>query len=407
MSKRIPSLFAVLLTVSLGCDNDDDTPISTPLVTISADASFNTSDSDDWAVVHDENGVMLDFKSFESDQIMDLSTSQQVSGNIGVTLIRHFTANDVEYTYVNSYLNIGKGEIVVLKTDLSFPPGVSGALTMSISDLTAVDHSTIGSRLGASGTSRWNNITKTLDLRTDTFAGITKYIVSLSDGSQLRYKELGNVPPNEFLGFSISNMLPFDTEVNFTFPSCNNVVLNVSASEPDPSAKPNAYGLVSHSNYDSHTHSSMKAGYLNNLTNYKTRLILTYSDFGYEFLDIGSIPNVDIVWPLKSDFTIPETSIQNFRANATTTFLWRASTWSYVNSGHVVNWNVFGSTNSQVLTELPSEITDQYPELALTNQQHAYTTFYTRSSYSKYIHSIFAGESDPPGLRLGIKILTK
>jgi len=91
MSKKNLLLFILLFTISLACDNEGDTPVSTPLITIYADASYNTSDSDDWVVVHYENGVMLDFKSFESNQIVDLSTSEQISKTIGVTLIRHFT----------------------------------------------------------------------------------------------------------------------------------------------------------------------------------------------------------------------------------------------------------------------------------------------------------------------------
>jgi hypothetical protein len=403
------NLFAValILLVVVACDDENDvTPTKTTLLTVQVDASYPTENIDDWIVVHSEEGEVLAFKSFESNSVVVLETEKTVTGNITTTHIRHSKQTSFNIYFVESHTNVDKGKTLVLESHTSTPVLKTGELNVSISDVNAIDQQTLSSRLGPGGSSSWSSGTNILEMNTSTHVGVTKYVVTIDDGYALKYKILDNVKPNENYNFSFLDMSAFDNTITFNFPTSDHVTLHITGSEPDPSLEPNRYFLLSHFNFD--THSGLRAGYLNSMTNYTTRLAITYPDYGIEYMNVGSIPDPNILWPSKSDFSITTSTINNFKASAAKPFIWRLSTWSLLDSENNVSWNVYGATDHQFIGELPSEILSQLPALAFSKLTYNSTVFYMEAmSYKDYVDSDFADKLEQKGTSLGIRILAK
>ena len=76
-------------------------------------------------------------------------------------------------------------------------------------------------------------------------------------------------------------MKPFDHTVDFVFPESQNVFLMVMGREPGQSFYDISYPLNYH--YLSDTHTQIKAGYLNSLTDCYTDLSVAYDGFSYRY----------------------------------------------------------------------------------------------------------------------------
>ena len=402
-------LFAsALLMFAFACDDGDNViPEKTSLLKLTVDASWAGLGADNWIIVHGEDGSLLASESFAADQELEIVTDKPAPGKITVTHLRHVISNGNKHYIATSHLNIEKGKHMILKVSDGTPSQLTGELNVSVTDVGYRDHHSVSCRVGSAGSASWSSGDYILHLRSSTFAGASKHIVTVSDGFSLKHKVLNNVQPNDSYSFSLNDMDLFDKTVDFTFPQSNQVTLYVQGSEPDATLIPNRYTLTSHFNSDPHT--TIKAGYLNSLTNYNTYLYIVYPEYQYEYENLAAIPDGNIAWPQKSDFNISEKSFTNFSATTSKSYVWRKSRWGYsdVASKTVVTWDVLSSSGNQSILELPSEITSVHPILSLNNIKHASTTFYTQSpAFESIVNADFENGPEPNGLRLGIRIIT-
>ncbi len=406
---KIKSTFAVaLLVITLACDDDNDNVIheKTSLLTLTVDASY-TDLADQWIIIHGEDGALLASESFELNQELEIVTDKPVPRKITVTHLRYFLSDGTNFYFATTHSNVEKGKHMILKRATGTSPEVTGKIKVSVSNVTSLDHQSVSSQVGGMGSGSWNGGSNILEYESYTYSGITKHIVTISDGYLLKHRLLNDVKPNDSYSFSFDDMDPFDHTVDFTFPQTDDVIFYVSASEPNTNVTWNNYSLIGH--YKSDLHTTIKAGYLNSLTNHKTRLNISYPGYGYEYQNIGSIPNGNIAWPQKSDFNISDKSFTNFSVTTLKSYVWRLSRWGYIDAGsqNVISWNVSAPLGSQSIKELPSEITSVHPALSFSNLKHSSTTFYTQSpTYESLVNNKFESGPEPAGLQLGIKIIT-
>jgi hypothetical protein len=216
-------------------------------------------------------------------------------------------------------------------------------------------------------------------MHSDTYPGVSKYIISVFNLNELRYKVLDNVMPDGTYSFSFNEMTPYEQKVTFSFPPSNNVGVFTYGSEPDPILNPNAYMLTLR--YISNTTNTIEIGYINSLTNYKTELVIFYPGYMYRYLNQGSIPEGNVTWPQKSDFNVVEKSLSNFSATSSKSYVWRNSVWGShdIASKTFVEWAFAAPSGNQKINEMPAEILNVHPVLSLGNLEYAGTTFYAQS----------------------------
>lgn len=399
-------LLASLLFTVFACRNDKVVP-TTVLLTVTVDALYLTDVYDDWILIHAEDGTLLASESFESDQELEITTTKPVSGKIMVTHLQYYKADDGNKWYsVMSYANVETGKHMFFKAPDPLAT-ISGKLTVSVSDVNSLETESLSSRIPTSVSSGWDGATRVLDIQSVTLTGISKYLVTVSDGNALKYRMLNNVQPNDSYSFSFNDMDVFNHTVDFSFPQSNNIRLDVYGGEPNVTVRPNEYFLLTR--YASNTRSSIQAGYVDILTTYRTVLTIGYPGYSYYYQNLGSIPDGNVSWPQKADFNITDKSIAKFSATTSKPYVRRLSGWSYNDAAsqtHVA-WNVSASSGNQLIKELPAEITSVHPALALDNLNYSSTTFYTESpAFESLIDYNFKNSPEPNGVTIGINIVT-
>ncbi|HEX6892104.1 MAG TPA: hypothetical protein VF141_15460 [Chryseolinea sp.] len=396
--------FALIVIVAVACDDESDvTPTNTTLLNVEVDGSYETDELDNWVVVHDDDGRLLASQSFESNMSFELDTDLTVSEKITVTTIGHYFRNGVHYYSVFSYAKVDKGKTMVIKTNFGNTHTMTGTLQVTASDVLNYQRHSISAGLGSSGSGSWSSGTDILEMQTNTYAGFSKYIVSISSGSEMRYKVLNNVQANESYNFSFNDMLPFDKTVTFTFPTCENATLFVNGSDPGLALTPNSFNLLTL--FGSELRSTLQAPYLNSLTNYVTGLTLTYVDYSLEYGNIGSIPDPNITWPVKTDFVITASSLNDYSITATKPYVWRTGTWQYFDATNFTNWVVYSPTDEQAFAELPADIVAQHPGLSPSKMVYKVSKIYTQAApYDDYVDASFASASPQflQGVTIGI-----
>jgi len=396
---------AIVALLFAGCHDEADvvdTPTEIPLVTLLV-TSYESSNSDDWVMAHDENGNLLTFKSFENNSTITLSSDHDVPGNIGITLLHRSTLGGISYYQLISYLDIEKGKEMVVKTQMPASWGsFLGSFYVKVTGVSTPDQHALSSAIGKLDDGA--GVSGNINFNGGIYAKDTKFLVQASDGSTLKYKFLENVKPTDVFDISFADMLDFDKVVEFNFPETTNVKLTVNAFDDDPALQAfGFFGFRLSNHFKNDIHSKIQAGYLNALTKYETSLVARYGDYAYQYSNYGSIPDPNITWPSKSDFTINDKSVNNFSATTTAPFVRRYSMWA--SSNNSVLWTVSSPSNKQTFVSLPSEITSNHPALTFDTFIHQSTTFVTKGKpYEEHIDSLFDGKTNGPLEAVGITL---
>jgi hypothetical protein len=384
-----------------GCDegeNKKQSPVR--LLTISVSSLHATAESDDWIILHSPAGEVVSFKPFESgDQLVFETEKSYTDDKINVTVLTYYFEGETKSYGLNSYLEIATGDQLEIGAYLTEGDQTNiGSFDLNLEGFTSPDQLFVSSKY-----SRTCNGTDT-KMSCDISETGRDYLVQATVGGNLRYTLLENVQPNDQLSVSFSELSPFDQEINFKFPKTSNVFLMVFGREPDQTYLQNGYMLNYHFGGDEHT--TIKAGYLNWLTKFETILRLSYPTHNYSYNKRGGVPSPDIEWPSVSDYTLVSRDVLNFSASAVGPFEWRSSSWSYLKPRELwIYWQVVSPGLNQTFLSLPEDITSKHPDLDIAKLGHTNTAFYTRKSYSNYIHEVVkGGRYEKEGEQLGIHI---
>lgn len=391
------------LVVFAGCENNDDTANGPVLTLAVADFPVYLYGSlENWVIVHDEQGALVDYKKFERGTDVVIDTDKPLPGNtVGVTLLRY--RNDgIEQWTITSFLQIAIGSKLTLPNASAMPLGndgaATGAFTVEVTGIDRVYESSISNSFGETCGGGWG--TGGASFTCSTTAKTPKYFLLVAGQSvgDARYKMIENVKPDDSYSLSYANMSPFDKFYSFAFPSSNDVFLYTTGKEP---GQTEGSGYVINYNLNGDTHTQVAAGYLNSLTDYFTLFQARYADHTYIYENRGSIPEGEIDWPSRSDFSLAKTFINDFKSTVNVPFVYRESTWRYlspaVNPQKQIWWTVFGTTEAHTFTELPAEIVAKYPDLVFDNLKHMRTSYVSgTNSYTDLLSKeLNPGETKP------------
>lgn len=380
MKTNFTLLFFSLLLFA--CENEE---VKSPnaLLTLVVEESFETADTDNWVIIHDEDGRPITFESFETGDVKSITTSKEVKGQtIAVTVIKHVWENGIERYVVNTYFHYQKGRELKLNY---FAPSINGASTFTGTfDVTvnsdAPLHQYALSNQHAMGSS-WQQYDKPSFTVTGYLSDLApKFLLQASDvEGNIKYKILDNVQPNDAYTFSFDELSQFDHTIEFNFPPSNEVFFYITGREADQSIETPAYLHQLHFGSDFHT--NMKGGYLNSLTKYVTEISVGYPTYKFFYRNKGSIPQENISALSSSGYAIASNYIQDFYATSTQAFIYRKSNFQLAeptNNLEVV-WSIHSPSGDHKLTELPADIIANHPKLSIAFMKHLSTQFYVES----------------------------
>jgi len=108
--------FCLALAIA-GCDESAETidPGKSQLLTFKVDTSYETSKTDDWLVLFNTDGSVLEWTPFETSQTYQIETTKALTGGtIGVAVLRYLGEGADKYYNNVIYLNIAPGKVFTL-----------------------------------------------------------------------------------------------------------------------------------------------------------------------------------------------------------------------------------------------------------------------------------------------------
>lgn len=375
-------LIVVFFLLLFACENEETKSPST-LLTLIVDESFETSATDNWVIVHDEDGTPITFESFETGDVKDIKGISHIKGQtIAVTVVKHVWEYGKERYIVDTYFQYQKGGVLKLNYFTPSIPGSSvfkGTFDVTVNSAVPLHQYAVSNRY-AMGNS-WQQYDRSSFSVTSHLSDVSlKYLVQASDmEGNIRYKMLDNAQPNDSYTFSFDELSEFDRTVEFNFPESNEVFFYITGREADQSIEGPSYLHQLHFGADLHT--SIKGGYLNSLAKYVTEFNVGYPTYKFFYRNKGSIPEPKISPLSPSGYAITSNDIQKFDATSTQEFNYRKSHYRYSDTPNnlEVVWMVHSTFGSHKLTELPAEIITSHPKLSIVNMKHVFTQFYVES----------------------------
>lgn len=369
----------ILIGLLLGCQEDDIR--LTRLFTLKVDRSYLTESTDNWIVVHDENGKVLEFKSFESGDELIIETQKSLnnSNTLGVTIINYYhTPSPFQSNYqIETYFDYPIGSQMTLEQIAATEDPVGdliGTFDVRLISLGYLDTYSLTNKYGRTcgGSGQITEFDSEINFNCSIEDIAQTYILMASDNQgNLRHQKLEDVQSGSNFEIDFSEMQNFDEYYEFSFPQSSNVLVIVEGKEIGQLSA-NGYTLQYH--YQGDIHNKIKVGYLNSLTNYSTWL----SSAPYTYFNKGSKPDPNFSFPALNGFSVQKKKIEEFISTAANDFVYRKSSFVYrdpTNSKLIVNWLVNSSSPTHLLEQLPDEILEIHHLLNFDNLEYSGTQF--------------------------------
>ncbi|HEY5749218.1 MAG TPA: hypothetical protein VIU12_24285 [Chryseolinea sp.] len=406
----------LILIAFAGCDKkeNDSNPVPVQVFTLSVGnkAAYVDGSLENWLIVHDEEGALVGYKRYDKGDEVQIETDKPLPGStIAVTLLNYYN-DGTERWGIESYLQIAIGEKFTLSNSLSSTSPdddaglMLGGFTVNVNGVGSIDELELTNKFGLScgGGGSGSGIRINCTVRENA----QKELLILSDANvgDVRYKMFENIKSNDVYNLSYADMSAFDKTYYFTFPSSDNVVLQVTGKEPDQTI---GSGYLTNFHFNGDQHSQMPAGYLNSLTHYSTYFSASYQGYSYTYQNEGSIPEGEIQWPSPSDYNQSAKFVNNFVSSTAKPFNYRQSNWMYQSSESTplkrVLWSVFGTSEKHAFSELPAEIVAKYPLLVFDGMTFTGTSFVSGTlSYSDIIQNKFGTPDPKPSTSVAITV---
>lgn len=382
-----PLLLAGLLLMigTPGCDKSGEGMKTMVLHFIADGSTLNTVDSDDWIIVSDKDGNLIGYRSFEDhDEFQIESTSRNLGDIIGVTVLHHQQYQAFDTYLLTTRLGFRIGQTLrytapALPESAGVPTGSFQVTVTDVPDLTDIRQGIVSSK-GGTGCDATNDGGSTLNFECNTYGDVGEKLVTVEDNAgKTKYAWIDNVEPGGSYSIPYSELSDPDTTVKFNFPATENIYMLIDGQKDEPETFGPGYNVF----FDAPAAGgSFQAPYLKDLSFYYTNLSLRYEGYDLTYSSYGSIPDGKVEWPKPSDYSISDTTIENFAAASAEHYELRVSEWVYFQaSPHVqVRWYVHSPLGSQSIKELPEEILKKYPALSLANMNYSSTAFYTKYS---------------------------
>ncbi|MEX0314054.1 MAG: hypothetical protein AB3N18_07740 [Allomuricauda sp.] len=384
---------------------------------------FYTEDKDHWIIIHNQDGELLDYKSFESgDELVfeakesELSSTDKLS--VSIMTYNLETANNTHT--INTYTGIDKGTVwettntsgkispgsdyhTILnsthKTSKSLSKKAPVPYNLTVNNIPNIDKYTL--------TSIEDHIVKenhllqhstVLNLDQIELSSDIEYLLSIGDGDGgLKYFIINPPENQDDIVLDYADFLDYDSIIEVDLPD-NHHFLNANVwarSSDDFLSEPPL--LLSRDASAGPAAETAQFGYLNSYPHFDTFFTIDMVDgYGYGYNEVGQIPDAIAVMP-KPNFEILNASLSDFDFSTDITYLRRTSLWALWEAiptdGNLdqTRWYVHSSSNETgKIGALPDEIIQKYPNLNLDDLYHINTSLILKGqSYQDLINLVF------------------
>ncbi|SDQ16712.1 hypothetical protein [Flagellimonas zhangzhouensis] len=411
MKKLIPMLLGSLIILN-GCSkgesqepnpetpNQEDPTNETPeeeepkMVTyFTFEALLDTSESDDWIIIHDDEGNLLDFSPYEEGNLLTFDKlDNELSSTFTVTFFNYF----VEPTGVLQHTIKSYPEISIGSTWKQTPEPLAvnepikgvqeGYFQIFVENAPAPKYRAISDKYGLSFYEHGWPYSEDI---IENFCGIYRHNnlhYSFYDSNdELKYYTIQNVSHEDYLFVDYSEFKSYDSyveiDIPFEYRQYPTYQFNVTAFESDePFSRSGGIQIL----YVIFSQpllltNPLKFGYLDSYDRYKTELWFDLGAVVYNYRSFGAKPD-EITIPKNATRTVIKNSIYQYEFETNVNHQMKHvswSNWDSYDSPYKTNWNVYsGPEFYGKIGEIPQEIQQSYPNLGIQDMQHKGTSLY-------------------------------
>ncbi len=388
-------------------DEISEEPFSGPYFTLNVENNFNTSTSDEWVVIQDSHGKLLEFRPFEDGDslVFESMTPEEITAEIIITLFEFKTFGQGNKNYsITTYAEIPRGSIWNLKSLQGFNSDRGELLTNAttiIENLPGTGFrgfsvSTKNGGLGG-GAGFLNN---TFQADFNLWENDERHLFSIVDtNNDKRFNFVDDFPTDGLLTLDYNNFSDFDEKIEIGPPTLDvDYSVHVQAFEENQEFGINeGYSILLISRQRTQN-APPELVYLDEFNEYITSFDAFMENYEYNFRQVGGkTANIDI--PENASLTVENETVANFSFTTNTSFIRRESFWQsrigqFNNSLEITSWKIESSKNISVPVALPAEILQEYPELNIEELEYSYTRLFTDfDSYEERLEKKFISTS--------------
>jgi len=393
MTKKIFALLFFMALIAFGCKDDSEVQNLQPITifTFHAADNFESSASENWVIIHNSEGELIDYKSFESGETLTFETTKKITDNkLTITLLNLYLANGTTHVYdLKSYHAIDVGDEWTIHNPFTYSDtsNITGSFSFSLTG-DNLQYVSLTDQHGNSftGSGGGNSYTGNAEIHDN--GG--NYLLTAVDSGLPRYKFIETPQDQEHVDLDFQNLNDFDHIVDFSFPDCDNIFLMVEGRREEQEYSEPSY-LTAY--VFGRSGSSIKAGYIDLLSKYKTYLSLPYGEKIYTYFNQGSIPTA-VSFPFNADFNITNKTISKFTYTTNNSLAYRTTSWTLRDGSNVIDWSVIAPGGDYKIGAMPDELTNLYPFLGSENLNYISTDFVTSGqSYDELIEHTYKGKA--------------
>ena len=359
--------------------------------------------SENWIILHDENGALLDGRSYvPGDSLVFSKKSDELPENLNVTLFSYSIQPNPSTEIINhGFTTFSDIEInSKWKTNAasqgsgSSNPETTGFFEFNLKGVAPPHdfwYNQFHSKYGIvnSGYTITDGENGLQDYRYEAVRireGADDFMYSRLDSEQnLKYYLLENMTNGDIIEVNYSAFNFYDSYLDLPFSDGAYYEIEVNAYEDDQNFDNLGFGGYKLINITGNNSSGpVNPGYLDRFTKYRTRIKLGGEGYSYDFLHYGGQP--DQVGPPSSvNFSVADNSIKNFRFDTEIPFVRRRVNFFNSNERNgttfITSWNFLSNSNENPnIDEIPTEIINRFPEMNLDNLPYSYTVLHLNSS---------------------------
>lgn len=397
------SIFLILVSCSKS-ESPSEPPEIIPqqevYFTFNVDEEFDTSESDNWLIIHDDNGNLLDFEPYESGSELifeDLETNVSDKLIISNLSIRPATGN--ELYHIQTYVDINKKSQWKLQSPSdNSTSNVIGNFKLNINNIPGSQSDVQFSISHAKGQIGWSSTISSnnpgqVDLKIENLelTESNDFMISIIDGNwDIKYYMVEDVKSDDIFNLDYSDFSFFDNTLTISLPSNTTFHRHHVYSYDSQLGISRGYLLNDYrsSAFNSQILNELKLPYLNAFSNYRTEVVVGLDNYVYSRIIYGAKPeNINI--PENLSLVVNNESIQNFSYSVNfNNIIMKSNTWNSSSGVRNVDhsettWIVLSpGSEFPVLGDIPQELKNQYPNIRLSELNLKSSLFYT--SYIPY-----------------------
>ncbi|MFD2604469.1 hypothetical protein ACFSSG_03165 [Euzebyella marina] len=392
-------------------------------LTFNSGEMYSSEDNDNYIILHDQNGKLLDYKAFENNETFvfeKLDSALVDVSSITVTLARMNSNQEYgTFNVINSFTGIEKGLILHTNTNekdsseetnsleiksgdklyqrVSKNNSERGNYSIYVHNVDGVSQMAVSNNHGDYGVFDLDIDTDTYVLANRNFKRDEEYFIYIEDFSgNYRYTYFKTPQLDSDIILDFNDFSKFDQFVDINLPEHQELRYLVKFREDLNS--PNGYMTTGRvTSYGEK--STARFGFIEGMPDYRAILSLKVDDtWGYGITgNFNSIPQEqDLPFISKPNFEMVNNDLHHLEYTTDISYIAYTSYWKHevdeLNQPYYITaWTIEGSNKEKpIIGHLPEEILAKHPNLELEKLNYSQTTLTTQgATYSERVKHLF------------------